>query len=241
MEGVPPASEAAAAARGRVSMATDLRPQPKTAPASRHEQFVEQQLDRARRRIRNLDTLTAVLILLIGVLCYGLVMAGLDRAFDLPAGIRGAAFVVAAAAAALYAGLIVFRRIQWHVNPFYAARRLEQTIPNAKNSLINWLDLRDEPMPPVIRGTLGRKAAKDLNGADLEHAVSARRTVWLAAVAGALALALLVWFLMGGPSQVASLLRRAFAPFEKDVAIATRTTIKLLAPAGGNAEVPVKQ
>ena len=31
------------------------------------------------------------------------------------------------------------------------------------------------------------------------------------------------------------------SPFEKDVAIATRTTIKLLAPAGGDATVPVKQ
>jgi hypothetical protein len=220
-------------------MATDLRPQPKTEPTSRHEQFVEQQLERARRRIRNLDTFTAVLTLLIGVLLYGLVMGGLDRAFDLDAGIRGAAFVVAAAAAALYAGLIVFRRIQWHVNPFYAARRLEQTIPNAKNSLINWLDLRDESMPPVIRGTLGRKAAKDLNGANLENAVSSRHTLWLAAAAAGLALALLIWFLMG-PSQVASLLQRAFAPFEK-VPIATRTTIKLLAPAGGDATVPVKQ
>jgi hypothetical protein len=221
-------------------MATDLKPQSKPAPASKYEQFVEQQLGRARRRIRTLDTLTSVLILLIGVLGYGLVMAGLDRAFDLPAGVRGAAFVVCAAAAALYAGLIVYRRVQWHVNPLFAARRLEQTIPNAKNSLINWLDLRDEPMPPVIRGTLGRKAARDLNGADLESAVSARRAVWLAAAAGTLAMALFVWFLMG-PGQVASLLRRAFAPFDKDVTIATRTTIKLLAPAGGDATVPVKK
>src|SRR5205085_11835431 len=100
----------------RVSMATDLRPQPKTAPASKYEQFVEQQLGRARRRIRTLDTLTAVLTLLSGVLLYGLVMAGLDRAFDLAAGVRGTAFVVFASAAALYAGLIVFRHIQWHVN-----------------------------------------------------------------------------------------------------------------------------
>jgi hypothetical protein len=220
-------------------MATDLRPQPKTAPGSKHEQLIEQQLDRARRRIRTLDTLTSLLILLSGVLLYGLVMAGLDRAFDLPAGVRGAAFVVCAAAAALYAGLIVFRRVQWHVNPYYAARRLEQTIPNAKNSLINWLDLRDEPMPPVIRGTLGRKAAKDLNGADLENAVSSRRALWLAAVAGGLALVLLVWLLMA-PSKLASLLQRAFAPFEK-IAIATSTTIKLLSPKGGDATVPVRQ
>jgi hypothetical protein len=220
-------------------MATDLKPQAKPAPGAKHEQFVEQQLDRARRRICNLDTLTAVLLLTSGVLLYALLMAGLDRAFGLPDFLRSAAFVIAAAAAAFYAGLIVFRRVQWHVNPYYAARRLEQTIPDAKNSLINWLDLRGEAMPPVIRGTLSRKAAKDLTAADLENAVSARRPAWLAAVTGGLLLVLLVWYLMA-PGQVESLLQRALFPFKK-AGIASRTEIAILTPRGGNAEVPVRQ
>jgi hypothetical protein len=220
-------------------MATDLKPQTKTAPGLKYEHFVEQQLGQARRRIRNLDTLTAALTLLIGVLVYALGMSALDRALNLSVEVRTAAFLVCAAGAAFYAGLIVFRRVQWHVNPYYAARRLEQTIPDAKNSLINWLDLRDAPMPPVIRGTLGRKAAKDLTGADLEGALGSRRPAWLGGIAGALALALLVWFLMG-PGQLASLLQRAFLPFEK-VAIARRTEIVLVAPAGGDVTVPVKQ
>jgi collagen type III alpha len=220
-------------------MATDLKPQTRTAPAAKHEQFVEQQLARARRRIRKLDAVGSVLILLTGLLGYALVIAALDRAFDLPEAARVVALCVAGAAALAYLGLSVFRHIQWHVNPYYAARRLEQTIPDAKNSLINWLDLRDQPMPGVIRGTLGRKAAADLNEADLEHAVSASRLWWLAAVAGALALALFIW-LMTGPGQLTSLLRRAFFPFGK-AAIATRTDITVVAPRGGDVVLPKRQ
>ncbi len=220
-------------------MATDVTPQAKPTPAAKHERFVEEQLDRARRRIRNFDTLSAILTLAAAVLVYALVMAGLDRAFGLPVEVRTAVFVAAAAVAACYAGLIVFRRVQWHVNPYYAARRLEQTIPNAKNSLINWLDLRGEEMPPVIRGTLSRKAARDMGAADLEGAVSARRPVWLGALTGALGLTLLVWYLMA-PGQVESLLQRALYPFKK-AEIASRTEITILTPPGGNATVPLRQ
>src|SRR5206468_11877391 len=52
-------------------------------------------------------------------------------------------------------GLAV-RQLLHVVNPQFLARRLEQTVPDAKNSVINWLDLREEPLAPVIRGSLGR-------------------------------------------------------------------------------------
>src|SRR5262245_33026875 len=173
-------------------MATDLGQQPQTAPPPKYEQVFEQELAKARGRIRRLDTVGAVLLLLIGVVSYALVMAVLDRAFDLPAALRGVAFVAFLAAAGFYLGVIVFRLVSWQVNPYYAARRLEETLPDAKNSLINWLDLRGAAMPPVIRTTLGRKAAKDLTAADLENAVSARRALWLAGVLVGLFLVLLV-------------------------------------------------
>src|SRR5262249_38118188 len=46
--------------------------------------------------------------------------------------------------------------------------------------------------------------------------------------------------LLMAPSKLASLLQRAFAPFEK-IEIATSTTITLLSPKGGDVTVPVKQ
>src|SRR5437762_3148736 len=98
-------------------MATDLKQPPRPAPASKHEQFVAQQLDRARRRVRNLDAVTSLLLLLLGVAGYGVVMAVLDRAFTLPTEVRMAGFVACAAAAVVYLGLILFRFVQWQVNP----------------------------------------------------------------------------------------------------------------------------
>ncbi len=220
-------------------MATDLAPQQNTPAPPKYELLIEQQLDKARRRIRNLDTLSSVLILLIGVLLYALGMSALDRAFTLPTEVRVMAFLVAALAALGYGGLICWRLFQWRVNPYYAARRLEATLPDAKNSLVNWLDLRDEPVAPVIRGNLGRRAAKDATSADLESAVNARRPVLLAGLLGVLVLVLFVWFLTG-PGQLVSLLARAFAPFEKTI-IAARTTITLINPPNGDAQVPMRQ
>ena len=37
------------------------------------------------------------------------------------------------------------------INPFFAAQRVEDTVPDAKNSVINWLDLHDEPLPEATK------------------------------------------------------------------------------------------
>src|SRR5207244_1411075 len=89
-------------------------------------------------------------------------------------------------------GLCFWRR----VNPYYAARQLEQSLPDAKNSIINWLDLRDEKLPPAIRSALGVRAAKDLKQVDPEKAVNSRVPLLLGAVLAGLVLAMLVLFVM---------------------------------------------
>src|SRR5262249_48041881 len=125
------------------------------------------------------------------------------------------------------------------VNPLFLARRLEQTLPDAKNSVVNWIDLRDEPLPPVIRGSLGRRAAKDLGRADPDQAISARPLWWIGTITAVLLLAQAAW-LLASPSQVLSLLGRAYLPFERKP-IATRTELTLLKPESGDASVPANQ
>src|SRR5438128_6429573 len=79
------------------------------------------------------------------------------------------------------------------VNPFFAAQQVEQTVPDAKNSVINWLDLHDEPLPESTRAALGVRAAKALKKADLNEAVPQRPVAWLGgAVAVAAVVALIV-------------------------------------------------
>jgi hypothetical protein len=211
---------------------------PNTPP--KHEAFVEQQLDRARGRIRALDLMGLLLLLACVTLGYALLLGLADRSWQLPSWLRLTAFLGYAAAALYLLGLCVYRVVFLKVNPYYAAKRLEEAVPDAKNSLVNWLDLRDEPMSPAIRNSLGLRAAKDVAQADPEKAIANRRTVLLGGITSALACAVLVAFLGWGPGTFLSLLQRTFAPFA-EIAIATRTNLELLQPEGGDRTVLVNQ
>src|SRR5262249_38520028 len=123
------------------------------------------------------------------------------------------------------------------VNPYYAARSLERTLPEAKNSVVNWLDLRRQPLAPAFRKAIGRQAAANLAEADMDEAFSPRRTSWIGAGALALFLALVVLFLLG-PRQFLSLMNRAFSPF-MEARIATRTRLTLVRPETGDTTIPV--
>lgn len=207
-------------------------------PSHKHETFVEQQLTRTRKRIRALDVGSSLLGFLVVTLAYALIMAMLDRWLELPTALRLAPFFAYLFAAGYFlcqTGIRLYRR----VNPLFAARCLEETLPHAKNSLVNWLDLQEVKLAPAIRGALGQQAANDLRHTNAEQAVSAKQTWWLMAALALLFLGLLILF-VAGPAQFGSLLSRAFSPF-RDIALATRTTITLLQPAGGDVTVGINQ
>lgn len=216
-----------------MSTVSQVRP----SPVSKYETFVEEQLARARNRIRLLDLAAAGLGFLIVTLGYGLLMVVLDRLLELSSLIRQAAFGVYLVGAVAYLGFVVSRVLLRRVNPLYAAKQVEQSLPGAKNSVVNYLDLRDQDLPAPIRGAVSHRAAKDLARADLDQAISTRRTGWLGGILGGLFLGLVVLFFLG-PPQFFSLLRRAFAPFT-ETTIATRTQISIMQPEGGNCTVSV--
>jgi len=220
-------------------MATAQRPSAKPGATPQYESFVEQQLARARSRLRGLDLAVWVMGLGSVMVAYGLLESLADRLWHLPTGVRLAAWCCCAVAIAVGLGAGLTRLALQRVNPHYVARQLEQTVPDAKNSVINWLDLRGEPLAPVIRGSLGRRAAKDLAHADPELAISARPAWWLGGALAILLLLQLGW-LIAAPGQVLSLLQRAFFPFDKSQ-IARRTELMLLQPQGGDIAVPANQ
>ncbi|HJT78493.1 MAG TPA: DUF4175 family protein, partial [Gemmataceae bacterium] len=212
--------------------------QPKPAPGSKYDAVVEAQLARARARLRTLDLTVALLGLAGGTLAYALGMVLLDRWLELPPLARQVAFLVYAVAALTYIALTVVRPLCRRINPYYAARHIEQSMPGAKNSVVNWLDLHGQPLPPAIHGALAQRAARDLARVDLDQAISGRRAGWLGLVTGLLVVALFVALLVFGPAPFYSLLGRNFAPFV-EAPIATRTVLTLKEPAGGNTTVAV--
>jgi hypothetical protein len=216
-------------------MATDLR-QAKSAAPAKYDTFVEGQLARAEKRIRMLDLATAGLGFLAGTFAYAAAVAILDRQADLSASARQWALVVYLLGSAAYVAFTVVRPLCRRINPYYAALQVEHTLPGAKNSVINWLDLHEQRLAPAIHGALGQRAAKDLARADLERAISGRRAGWMGGVAGVLAGVFVALFLLFGPAQFLSLLKRAFVPFEQTT-IPSKTQIALVRPDGPDAQV----
>jgi hypothetical protein len=204
-----------------------LRDPVKPESGVKYENFVEQKLAQARGRIRALDLTAGFLGLLVGTMTFALVMGWLDRWFQFSLTTRQWALGLYGVAAMVYIGFVFLRPLLRPLNPYYAARRVEYVLPGAKNSVINWLDLRHETLPSAIRGALSHRAAKDIGQANLEDAINGGRTLSLGAVALILFL-VTVAFMFFGPG-----LGRIFQPIGSNPV----SEIRIVKPEGGNGRI----
>jgi hypothetical protein len=221
-------------------MAAAQAPSRPPAPV-KHEAFLETQLRRALGRVRMFDLLGSVFTFLIVSLVYGLTLIALDAWLELPSLIRQIAFGVYFIAAAVYVSSAVVKQVRWRVNPYYAAVHLERTLPGAKNSLVNWLDLRDRQLPPAIRGAVGARAAKDLSQAKIEQAITGHTVLCLGGAVLALFIVLVSLLAVFGPGRFYSLWKRTFAPFTETTLI-TWMRLEIVEPRSPHdAIVPIGQ
>jgi hypothetical protein len=218
-------------------MATDLD-RAKSTSGGKYDAFIASRLAKAEGRIRLLDLTAALLGFAALTLAYIVVVVLCDSKLELSQHARKLSLYAFLAGGAVYLFLTVVRPLRRRVNPYYAARQVERQLPGAKNSIVNWVDLHGQPLPPAIRGALGQRAAKDLSRVDLDRAISGRRAAWMGALAGLFAVAFLASFFLLGPSPFGSLLKRAFNPFHQ-VGVSTRTQLVLVKPEGGDATVTV--
>jgi hypothetical protein len=219
-------------------MATDVGTA-KAAAAAKYDTFVASQLARAETRIRTLDLAAAALGFLAGTLTYAVLMVFCDSRLQLAPRTRQTALLLYLLGGGVYLAFTVVRPLLRRINPYYAARKVEATLASAKNSVVNWVDLHDRDLPPAIRGAVGQRAARDLRLANLERAISGRRTGWAGALLAAATVAFAAAFFALGPSPFVSLLARAFVPNRSEGAIATRTRLSVVKPEGGDATVSV--
>src|SRR3954452_12517116 len=178
-------------------MAT-VQDKPRQATGSKYDALIEERLERARARIRGLDAAVAVLGFVAGTLAYGLGMVILDSWVQFSSLARQACFAAYLVAAGVYITFVLVLPLLRRLNPYYAARQLELATPGAKNSVVNWLDLRDQQLPGAIRGAVSQRAAKDAARADLERAISGHRAAWMGGITTALFLAVFVALLLYG-------------------------------------------
>ena len=217
-------------------MATDLEPR-KT--SSKSEAYLQRKFADLGARVKRIDLIAHLLVVSLAVVCYALFIGLFDWFAD-----NSTALAVGATRWISFGGLlglVGFLLVQTircglrRVNPYFVAHQLEATLPDAKNSLINWLDLHDETLPSAFQKTLSARAAEQLEESDIERTLP-KRTNWI--LLGSLAAPLLglVVLLLLGPSAFGSSMLRAFLPFYTPAPIA-RTHIELVLPAGGDAEV----
>jgi hypothetical protein len=186
-----------------------------------------------------LDLASAGLWFVAGSCVYAAAMIVADRLLAHAEVVRQLLFLGYLVGAAAYLAVFVGRPLTRAVNPYFAAREIERTLPGAKNSVVNWVDLHDQPMSSTFRNALGLRAARDLRRVDLESAVSGR-TAGIAGGFAAVAAGVLVLLLltMGGSAFFDSFFR-AFAPFRQSGPSRTRTSLTLLRPESGNVTVVV--
>ncbi len=208
------------------------------APPSPAETVIEQRLRQARRHVRGVDAAAGLLRLAVGVLVYLLTAAVLDH-WLVTGGLGGLgrflASMVLLAGAGAYFARAVLPSLAYRIHPLFAAQALERGRPGVKNSLINFLMLREHrnEMQPVVYDTVQRRAANDIASVEIEAAVQRTHVFRLGYVlAGVLALCCLYFVL--SPKSLLTSAARVLWPFG-NIPAPTRVTIGEIEP--GNATV----
>ncbi|AWM37910.1 hypothetical protein GobsT_40250 [Gemmata obscuriglobus] len=211
-------------------MAAVLEPKDPTEAAAKLGSQVDEQLAQATTRIRAHDLALGALVLVAFVLAYATAVILLDKFIDLPQWLRQLSLLGFIGALAAITYLTIVTPLRKKINPLYAAKQVESTIDDAKNSVTGYVDAQQKgALNATVKAALARRAAKSVAEADVNKAVDHRSLLYLGGAAIALALTLVVLFFVFRPSQFGSLLTRAFVPFIS-TQVGTRTQIKLTKP-----------
>jgi len=197
---------------------------------------IDDRLLRTRRQVKGLDIAAGLIVLGVGILVYLLAAAVIDH-WVFPGGLgfwgRLLLLVGLLAAAGVYFFGCVLPPIVNRINPVFAAETIEQSRPSLKNSLINFLLLRDHRRE-VARGiyrAIEQRAATDLARVTVETAVDRTRVIRLGyLLAGVLAVCCL--YLAVSPKNPFVSAARVLWPWA-DILAPTRVTIDEITP--GNA------
>jgi hypothetical protein len=211
--------------------------EPRQPPAQRDEGYIEQRIVQTGRHLKSVDAALALMTLATGALAYLLVAAVFDQ-WLIRGGLGLAGRLLFWAVLVCAGGYYIVRRVApplvRRINPIFAADTIEKSRPTLKNSLINFLLLRDHrgEMSQVIYQALQQRAAADLTQVRPDTAVDRARVVRLGYVlAGTLTLFCL--YLVFSPKSMGASVTRVLWPWAR-IAAPTRVTIEDVSP--GDAE-----
>ena len=198
--------------------------------AAKNDSRVDEQIAQATSRIRAHDLTFGGLVLVAFVLVYTTAMILLDKYLGLAEWVRQFALLGFFAAFATTAYFTILSPLRKKINPLYAAKRVESTIDDAKNSVTGYVDAQQQgTLNATVRAALANRAAKSVAAADVNKAVDHRGLLYLGGTSIALFLTLIVLFFVFRPAQFSSLMGRTFVPFSSGE-IVTQTQLTLVRP-----------
>ncbi len=209
-------------------------PKAETRRPSKNDAAVTEKLHAAMARIRGLELTVGVTGLLVGFLVYGQVLALIDLRWPLPEVVRQALLQAFLATAAGWSYLTIYQPLRYGINPYYAARVVEESTPGTRNGLLNWLDLRSAGAEAAsARQMVGQRAAKEVEKADLEKVIDGEKATWTSVAAVLLFLFAFILALLVGPRNLLESLGRVFLPFTATASTTAPTEITIVRPQGG--------
>ena len=156
-----------------------------------YDEFIDKQLRKARGQVKGVELAGALMTLAAGGLLFFLAASLIDH-WLIPGGLgiggRVLLFVLFLFAAAWYIARRLAPLVIRRINPVYAAETIEKSKPSLKNSLINFLFLRNERtgVPQVVYQAVEEQAANNLQRTHVEASVdrTSAGAPWLRAAGG---------------------------------------------------------
>lgn len=216
------------------SEASSLPPQlPSAEQESAMGVLIEDRIHRVRQQVKVVDIIAQLMQLMVGGLVYLFLAAIVDH-WLVTGGLgfwgRTLIWLVMVAAALFYTVKFILPSIVLRINPVYAAQTIEQSKPTLKNSLVNFLLLRNQQnqMAPVIYQALEQRAAIDLKSVPLETAVDRRPILQLSYFLAAV-VAVICLYLAISPKNPLLSAERILLPWS-NIPAPTRVTIDNVKP-----------
>jgi hypothetical protein len=162
---------------------TTLPPPPPAPPVTsesvEHERIIQRKLRATSLHVRLVDLASSIAVWLIGVLVLFIVVAIADHLVGLGTVGRCVALAALLVASVWFVAVQIVPLLVRTINPAFAARTIEEATPTLKNSLINFLLLRQDRshLREIVYQAVERQAATDISVVPVEMTVDRSRLI----------------------------------------------------------------
>ena len=195
-------------------MATETRNQQRKQPRGvKVQDYVTQKLNVTRRQVRQVDVMSHLITLFSIVLIFLLTIAIVD-AWIMPMGALGrwAGFLTLVVGTLVFVALTIGRSFVRKVNPDYAAQMIEESQPEFKNSLLNYVSLSRRPQgtKAAVMDAVSRQAATDISSVPVETLVDRSAMIRTAMILAGIIFVGAIYTLVSPKSPFQSMARVVF-------------------------------